>query len=93
MAYRIHYQSGNAKISRRITVVSPRVGAAALLLAAVILTRLCSRAGTAALSRYLDHSARNRMELAVSAMSDAVTAGEGWYHALAVWCASMLFGI
>ena len=92
MAYRIQYQSGIGKISRMATGLPARAPVSAALLGLIILVRLCSASGTRFLVQYLDHGPESVWERSVAAMSDVLAAGEGWYHALAVWCAAMLFG-
>lgn len=65
------------------------VGAAVLLFFAALL-RLIWAEGAQMAAEIVASGPKTVAEQAVTALAESITAGEGWYHALAVWCRTII---
>lgn len=88
MAYKIRYGSNGP--GQRSTAVGHRIGAAAVLTVLALLKRLLWQEKMTTLSVLLAGGPGTIGERAVCRMGEALAAGEGWYHALVVWCSTII---
>lgn len=90
MAYSIRYgPEGPVRWEHQKKNHARAVGAAVLLALAALL-RLVWAEGAEAAAGILASEPGTVTELAVAALAESVAAGEGWYHALAVWCRTII---
>lgn len=92
MAYKIRYGPDEAAGRRISTGRRCRAGAAAVLTVLTLFLRLSWNEGRAFLSALVTGGPGTLTERAVFQMSQALATGEGWYHALEIWCAAILRG-
>lgn len=90
MSYRIHYGPGGPESGNTTSRLRWFLSGTLLLICGM--GALLS-AGFADSTRALFcHDPQTKTEQAVAALANAIAAGEGWYHGLAVWCNAILFG-
>ena len=58
--------------------------------AVTAILRLCWRPASTRMTEVLASGPTTVTEMAVSALAERLAAGEGWYHALAVWCRTII---
>lgn len=92
MAYSIRYgPAGPVRWEHQKRKHWRTVGAAALL-GLTALLRLLWTEGAETAAEILASGPKTVTEQAVAALAGSVAAGEGWYHALAVWCRTIIDG-
>ena len=90
MAYSIRYGPDGSVRRREIGVFRYQAATAAVLLAVTAALRLCWQGGGALTAEILASGPTTVKEMAVSALAERLAAGEEWYHALAVWCRTII---
>ena len=90
MAYRIRYGKEIKLRRSRWQFGGFRILTALLLTLFVVGLRLGWERGAQKMSEILASKLETVTEQTVRAMADSLAAGEGWYHALAVWCRAIL---
>lgn len=90
MAYSIRYQPYVGCSEKGDYGIRLRIGLSLGLLILLIGLRLFWEEGTAVAGRYLSSGPERKGEIAVSALANALEAGQGLYRGMVAWCQVMM---